>query len=112
MGMSVRKPGFLTGERVWNNRRGKGGRMLKRQGWAREDDALLRQLYPEHSDSEVAWRMQRTLWSIKARAKRLHLTKSAGYRTALNQAHGERLRAGNLRYHANHNYFSRVTTRE
>jgi hypothetical protein len=86
--------------------------MLKRQGWTREDDALLHQLYPDLSDSEVARQMQRTLWSIEARAKRLRLTKSAEYRTALNQAHAERLREANLLYHVNHHYFSRITTRE
>ena len=86
--------------------------MLKRQGWTREDDALLQQLYPDLSDSEVARQMQRTLWSIEARAKRLRLTKSAAYRTALNQAHAERLREANLLYHVNHHYFSHITTRE
>jgi len=86
--------------------------MLKRQGWTKEDDALLQQLYPDLSDSDVAQHMQRTLWSIQARARRLHLTKNADYRTALNQARKERLRKRNLTYHVNHHYFSRITTRE
>jgi len=86
--------------------------MLKRQGWTREDDAVLQQIYPNLSDSDVAQQMQRTLWSIQSRARRLHLTKNAVYRTALNQAHGQRLRKINLIYHVNHNYFSSITTRE
>jgi hypothetical protein len=86
--------------------------MLRRQGWTREDNALLQQLYPDLSDSDVAQHMQRTLWSIQARAKRLHLTKNAEYRTALDQAHGLRLRQRNLTYHVNHHFFSHVTTHE
>jgi len=100
------------GERDPNNQQGKGGKTLKRQDWTREDDALLQQLYPDLSDSDVAQHMQRTLWSIQARARRLHLTKNAEYRSALNQAHGQRLRERNLTYHVNHHYFSRITTRE
>jgi len=86
--------------------------MLKRQGWTREDDALLQKLYPGLSDSDVAQHMQRTLWSIQARARRLHLTKNAEYRSALNQAHGQRLRKINLTYRVNHHYFSNITSRE
>jgi|GEM_PF-6473601 len=86
--------------------------MLKRQGWTREDDAVLQQLYPNLSDSDVAQYMQRTLWSIEARARRLHLTKNAEYRTALHQAQGHRLRKRNLLYHINHTYFSSITSRE
>jgi hypothetical protein len=86
--------------------------MLKRHGWTREDDALLRRLYPNLSDSDVARQMQRTLWSIQSRARRLRLTKNADYRTALNQAQAERLRQRNLTYHLNHHYFSRIISRE
>ena len=86
--------------------------MLKRQGWTREDDTVLQQLYPNHSDSAVAHYMQRTLWSIEARARRLHLTKNAEYRTALHQAQEHRLRKRNLLYHINHTYFSSITSLE
>jgi hypothetical protein len=86
--------------------------MLKRQGWTREDDAVLQQLYPGLSDSDVARHMQRTAWSVQSRARRLGLTKNADYRTAVNQAHAERLRERNLAYHVNHHYFSHITSRE
>jgi hypothetical protein len=86
--------------------------MSKRQSWTREDDTVLQQIYPDLPDSEVAQQMQRTLWSIQSRARRLHLTKNQEYRTALHQAHTQRLRKINLIYHVNHNYFSSITTRE
>jgi hypothetical protein len=86
--------------------------MLKRQSWTREDDTVLRHIYPSASDSEVAKQMQRTQWSIKSRAKRLHMTKDAEYRAALDQIKTQRLREANRIYHLNHGYFSHITTRE
>ncbi len=86
--------------------------MLRRQDWTREDDTLLQQIYPCLSDKDVAQHMQRTLWSIQSRARRLRLTKNPEYRTELNQMHGQRLRKANLTYHVNHHYFSNLTTRE
>jgi hypothetical protein len=65
--------------------------MLKRQSWTTEDDFILRHIYPSASDSEVAKQMQRTQWSIKSRAKRLHLTKDAEYRASLDQIKTQRL---------------------
>ena len=86
--------------------------MLERQSWTRKDDTVLQYMYPRTSDSEVAKQMQRTVWSVKSRAKRLHLTKDAEYRAVLNQTKVQRLREANLTYHINHGYFSHITTRE
>jgi hypothetical protein len=100
------------GERDPNNQQGKGGKMLKRQSWTREDDTVLQRIYPRALESEVAKQMQRTVWSVKSRAKRLHLTKDAEYRAVLNQTKAQHLREANLTYRINHGYFSHINTRD
>ena len=100
----VAKPPSQLGEEKENR--------LERQSWTREDDTVLQHIYPRASDSEVAKQMQRTVWSVKSRAKRLHLTKDAEYRAVLNQTKAQHLREVNLTYHINHGYFSHITTRD
>lgn len=47
--------------------------------WSREDDALLRDIYPDASTADVARQLQRTVSSINGRATRLALRKSPAY---------------------------------
>lgn len=50
------------------------------QKWPPERDAVLRALYPDLHNDEVAQRMQSTPASVAARASKLHLYKSAAYK--------------------------------
>ena len=86
--------------------------MESRKIWTTEDEIVLRQLYPHAPDKEVAQCMQRSLWSIQSHAKRLRLTKSQEYHKKFAQERVQQLRAANLRYAANHSYFSSIDTRE
>lgn len=74
-----------------------------RQPWTVEDDALLRALYPDLPSTEVAVRLGRTLRATYARAKELHVGKSAAYfaspaagRLDGVRGAGSRFKAGNV----------------
>ena len=47
--------------------------------WSREDDALLRRIYPEMPTPQVARRLRRTLAAVYGRADKLGLNKSPAY---------------------------------
>lgn len=47
--------------------------------WAREDDNLLRRIYPDAPTAQVAQRLQRTVAATYGRADKLGLTKSPAY---------------------------------
>jgi len=86
--------------------------LIKRRHWTTEDDAVLRHVYPHLSDKDVAQHLQRTLWSIQSRAKRLKLTKSQEHRENFAQERVRQLSKANSKYHVSHNYFSSIDTRE
>jgi hypothetical protein len=62
-----------------------------REPWLPEQDALLRELYPDMSTEDVARRLGRELLATYARAKALGVTKSAAY---LASAASGRLQSG------------------
>jgi hypothetical protein len=53
--------------------------ILTRIRWTPEDDALLRELYPDTPTVQVAARLGRTLGPVYQRANKLGLTKSAAF---------------------------------
>lgn len=52
---------------------------MTRRFWSPEEDALLRQLYPDLSASECARRLGRSVSSVYNQAKRVGLSKSAAF---------------------------------
>lgn len=53
--------------------------MTKIKRWSPQEEAWLRELYPDHSNREIADLLGRTLVAIKNRARTLGLKKSAEY---------------------------------
>jgi len=73
-----------------------------RRSWSAEDDALLRELYPDTPTVKVARRLRRSLSATYGRAQALGLAKSAAFRaspasgrTNGRQGIGTRFRKGN-----------------
>lgn len=64
---------------------------MPRRMWTREEDELVRQLYPSTPTQDVANRLGRTVKTVYQRAKALDIYKDAQYMRELNQRQGAEL---------------------